>query len=94
MGLPKKFKEVMSVNCGLGDTCIHNMVCFSRRAHRKKRVPRFMYRSYRKYDKEKFVTELSMAPFQAASLFDDVNDSYWFCNELLKDLVDEQAALQ
>ncbi len=68
---------------------------FSTKAHETKRVPRIIkYRLYGKFDEEKFVTDLSRAPFQVAELFDDVNDSYWFCNDLLKDLVDEHAPMK
>ncbi len=40
------------------------------------------------------MTDLSRALFQVAELFDDVKDSYWFCNELLRDLVDEHAPMK
>ena len=39
------------------------------------------------------MTDLSLTPFHVAEMFDDVNDSYWLCNELIKEIVDEHAPM-
>ncbi len=60
--VPKKFKDVICVDTGLSD--VHNVVCFSTKVHEKKRVPHFIkYRTYRKFEAAKFVTDLSLSPF-------------------------------
>ncbi len=73
----------------MGSAMFIKMVCFSTKVHEKNRVRTFIkYMSYRIFE-EKVVTDLSLTPFHIAEIFDDVNDNYWFCNEMIKGIVDE-----
>ena len=37
---------------------------------------------------------MSQAPFHVGNIFDDVDDSLWFCETLMRDVMDEHAPLK
>ncbi len=90
------FKRIHNVSCfdnNLSD--FHNLVCFSTKFH----VPKFnrhaiTYRSYKHFNDDKYLYDLSTVPFHVCEIFDSVDDSYWFCSKLLKDVIDEHAPIK
>jgi hypothetical protein len=53
-----------------------------------------MYRSYKKFNDVMFSEELGQAPYHVSEIFEDVNDSYWFCETLTKSIMDEHAPIK
>ena len=90
------FKRLQCVFCydtGLSD--FHHMVLFATKIHVITRKPRkIMYRSYKFFDKSNYVKDLSMAPFHVGEVFDDINDAYWFCENLMRDVINEHAPVK
>ena len=71
------------------------MICFATKMQverRKKRV--IKYRSYKNFDNDKYMFDLSMIPFNIAEIFDDIDDSYWVYETLVKDVINEHAPLK
>ena len=93
VNMPRRFNHVITFDCGLSDC--HNMVCVSTKLHvppqQKKRVH---YRSYKKFNEEKFCNDLASAPFYVSEIFDDMDDSYWFFSSLLSDIITEHAPVK
>ena len=52
------------------------------------------YRSYKHFDKSQYLQDLSYAPFHVAEIFDTVDDSYWFFNKILSNIIEENAPLK
>ena len=90
---PKCLQNTCCVECDLSD--FHKMVCFSTKSKvpvKKKRT--IMYRSYRKFEKNAYVHDLSTAPYHVGEVFDDVDDAYWYFETLTKQIIDENAPLK
>ncbi len=51
-------------------------------------------RTYKTFDAEIYNYDLSCAPFHADGIFDGIDDSYWYCESLLKGIIDEHAPLK
>ena len=49
------------------------------------------FRSFKKFCEADFVQDLERAPMHIADIFDDVDDSYWANETLLREVVDEHA---
>ena len=80
------------LNSCIGVSDFHNIVC----AATKMKCPRFIpqlikYRSYKNFNESKYVEDLSNAPFHVSTVFDDVDDTMWFQNRLLTDVVEMHA---
>ena len=90
--VPKRFKTVACIDTGLSD--FHKMICFYTKIHvqHKKRKTIF-YRSYKKFNEKEYVKDLYEAPFHVAEIFDSVDDSYWFCQSMIKDVIDKHAPI-
>ena len=83
------------LNESIGVSDCHNIVCAATRINCPKFTPHTVtYRSYKKFDEVKFNDELNMAPFHVGLVFDDVNDSMWYHNKLLRDIADSHAPLK
>lgn len=50
-----------------------------------------LYRSYKHFNEDLYKAELNSAPFHVADIFDDVNDSLWFCQNLIEEIIDHHA---
>ena len=51
----------------------------------KKRI--IKYRSYKYFDNDKYMYDLSMIPFNIAEICYDIDDSYWVYETLVKDVI-------
>ena len=71
------------------------MVCFATKANAPTKIKTIVkYRSYRKFDQEKFEQDLSSAPFHVCTMFDSVNDSYAYVKQLYVDVINAHAPLK
>ena len=90
---PKRFNPVITFNCGLSDC--HNMVCVSTKLHVLPQNRKLIhYRSYKKFDENKFCADLISAPFHVSEVFDDIDDSYWFFSSILNNVISEHAPIK
>ena len=90
---PKRFQNSVSVDTGLSD--FHNMVCVSTKFHLPKhKETTISYRSYKSFDRSNYLHDLSVAPFHVAEIFDDIDDSYWFWNTMMRDITNVYAPVK
>ena len=92
---PKRFNTVITFDCGLSDC--HNMVCVSTQLHvphNNRKVINYRTCKNINFNDDKFHEYLSSAPFQAAEIFDNIDDSYWFFSKLLGDIISEHAPVK
>ncbi len=90
---PKRFSSTVSVDTEMSD--FHNIVCTSTKFH----VPQhkstsFHYRSYKHFDQNSFVNDISFIPYHVVEIFDDIDDCYWLWNELTMQIVNKHAPLK
>ena len=91
--VPKRIKSVVSIDTGLSD--FHNMVCFATKLHtRIKQKQRLTYRSYKNFNEKKYHEDLSYTPFHVSDIFDTVEDQYWFCQQMFKNVIDDHAPIK
>ena len=91
--VPKRFQQVVCIDVELSD--FHNMVCWATKSYAPMKTERvILYRSYKKFNESEYLKDLSLAPFHVSEIFDDINDSYWFCEQLLRGVVDDHAPLK
>ncbi len=50
-----------------------------------------VYRSYKHFNVDAYKQHLSETPFHVAEVFDSIDDSYWFCQTLLQEVINEHA---
>ena len=87
---PRRFLDKLVLDTGLSD--FHHMVCIATRLHVPSRKNKSItYRSYKHFNEGKFNEDISNVPFHVSEIFDDVNDSYWFCDKLLGTIIDVHA---
>ncbi len=53
-----------------------------------------MYRSYKKFDRDRYIKDIDNIPFYVSEVFDCIDDAYWFCNELLRNVVEDHAPIK
>ena len=90
--VPKRFKYVRCIESDLSD--FHEMVCFSTKFNAPRHINKVTYRSYKNFNREHFLCDLSSVPFHAAQVFDTVDDASWFSESLLLDVVNKHAPLK
>ena len=80
----------INFNCGLSDW--HNMIAtvFKENSISNKRQ-KVTFRSYKNFCEAGFVQDLQRAPLHIAGIFDDIDDSYWAYETLVREIVDEHA---
>ena len=91
--VPKSFQNVSCIECDLSD--FHRMVCFATKMYApviKKR--QIVYRSYKHFDENSYTNDLLNIPFHVCEIFDDVEDSYWFCQEMITDIMNTHAPIK
>ena len=89
----KRLQGTMCYETGLSD--FHKMIIFSTKLHVPNNKPKKVtYRSYKNYNEDDYINDLTTAPFHVGEIFDSVDDSYWFCEYLLKDIIDHHAPLK
>ena len=89
----KRVAATINVNTGISD--FHHLVGFASKIH----VPRMekqviTYRSYKKFNENCFRSDVHNAPFHVADIFDDCDDSYWFHERLLADVIESHAPIK
>ena len=91
--VPKRIQNVTCIDVALSD--FHHMVCWATKQHIVKKPERWIkYRSYKRFNENDYINDVATAPFHVSEVFDDVNDSYWFCQQLVKDVIDRHAPLK
>ena len=55
---------------------------------------RVQYRSFNGFDEKRFNEDVGQIPFDAAYVFDDVDDIYWAHEWLLTDTINEHAPMK
>ena len=60
----------------------------------RKRSRKVICRSYKAYDKERFVSDLTTVPFHITSIFDDIDDQAWAFSKLFLDIANEHAPIE
>ena len=89
----KRFKSTVSVDTGMSD--FHSLVCTSTKLHVSKlQSNTFKYRSYKHFDNDKYVQDISCIPYIVTEVFDDPDDCYWAWNKLTMEVIDEHAPLK
>ena len=92
--VPKRIQNVTCIESELSDC--HKMICWAT----KIKVPiskinkTIRYRSYKHFDEAKYKNDLYIAPFHVSEIFDNVDDSLWFCSKLLTNIIDENAPVK
>ena len=90
---PKRFTTAICADIEISD--FHSMICVATKAHVPKLQPRtFKYRSYRNFDNDAFLNELSLIPYHVIDVFDEIDDSYWIWHELTLQIVNEHAPIK
>ena len=90
---PRRVAATININTGASD--FHHLVGFTTKLH----VPRnnagkITYRTYKNFKEDDFRQDLASAPFHVADIFDDFDDSFWFNQTLLSDIIDGHAPLK
>ena len=89
-------KRIVNIQCitnCLSD--FHKMICFATRANAPCYIKRVIrYRSYKHFDNKTFQTDLLSAPFQVAEMFDSVNDSLMYTQQLLVNVINNHAPMK
>ncbi len=71
------------------------MVCFSTKMNvSQKKKQKISYRSYKNFNETDYQQDLANVPFHVSQVFDSVDDSYWFCQELMLEIMNEHAPLK
>ena len=52
------------------------------------------YRTFKNLNADAFKRDVDRIPFSVRNIFDDVDDSYWAINKLLREIVDEHVPIQ
>ena len=88
-----RFYAPINVQCGMSDW--HNLVgCITRLSIPRAPPKTIVYRSYKHFDQNAFVKDISCAPFHVTEVLDDVDDKYWFMSNLYKDIVNQHAPMK
>ena len=86
--MPKRIQNVTCIDCELSDC--HKMVCWATKMKAPGKINKaIQYHSYK--NESKFKQELASVPFHVSEIFDNTDDSYWFCHKLLVNIIDEHA---
>ena len=87
---PRRFAKTLNCECILSD--FHNFVGAATKKHMPLSEPRrIIYRSYKNFNDDAFIKDVTSAPFHVARIFDDVHDASWFTSALLNDVIDHHA---
>ena len=91
--VPKRIQNVTVIDCELSDC--HRMVLWATKLKAPVKTNRtIFYRTLKHFDEKKYQKDLSIAPFHVSEIFDSADDSYWFCNKLLTNVINEHAPLK
>ena len=90
---PRKYLDIINVPCEISD--VHNIIGAATRRFAPLLKPHTIYyRSYKNFNDQSYVNDISMAPFHVADIFDDVDDVAWFTSALISDVIDSHAPIR
>ena len=90
---PKRFQNSVSAETGLSD--FHSLVCVSTKLNvPQNKCNTFKYRSFKHFNNDKFLYDLSVIPYNVIEVFDDIDDSYWMWHELTMDVINSHAPIK
>ena len=90
---PKRYTQSLNCECPLSD--FHNIIGGATKQYAPLQQPRkIYYRSYKNFDDNEFINDISYAPFQVGEIFDDIDDSAWFTSNLLSEVINEHAPIK
>ena len=89
----QKFAKTLTCNTSLSD--YHYMVVSVLKKHapciKNREVT---YRTYKTLNADALRHDIDQIPFSVCNIFDDVDDSYWAFNKLLREIVDEHVPIK
>ena len=89
----KRFKCTISADTGLSD--FDSMVCTSTKFHvPKQKLTTFTYISYKHFNNESFLSNLSIILYHITEIFDDIDDAYSVWNDLTMQVFNEHAPIK
>lgn len=85
-------KVCSSLNVNIGVSDHHNMILMSTKMYAPKvGKKQIFYRTYKNFNEDSFLYDLSNTPFHVSTVFDDVDDQLWFHSSLLSNVIDLHA---
>ena len=90
---PRRFLNKVAIDTGLSDW--HHMICVSTKLYvPRRKASAITYRSYKRFNEEHFNNDIESIPFHVAEIFDDIDDSYWFSDTMLQDVIQQHAPIK
>ena len=90
---PRYCCNALNFGCGVSDW--HNLVgVMIKGTSARVEKRRVQYRSFKGFDEKQFCSDVGQIPFDAAYVFDDVDDIYWAHEWLLTEVIDEHAPIK
>ena len=89
----RRVADTLNINTGISD--FHHLVAFSTKLHMP-RTPlnEIVYRSYKNFCEADFKHDVSTAPSYVGDIFDSFEDTFWFSQCLLSDIINDHAPLK
>ena len=90
---PKRFKCALNTSCSLSVS--YTFTCVATKLHEcYTSLKTIFYRSYKKFDNERFINDVKNTPFSVCDIFDDEDDSLWSFSKLLSGVIDSNAPVK
>ena len=87
------FRHSDALECEASDG--HSLISVVLREHLPRRLPKEVtYRSFKEFNEETYLRDLSQVPFCVAEVFDDPSDALWAMDLLHREILDEHAPLK
>ena len=84
-----------TLNCPFVVSDFHNIIAAATKRFAPLYTPRkIVYRSYKHFDDENFVSDIVHAPFPVGDIFEDIEDMAWFTSTLLSDIINRHAPVK
>ena len=84
-----------TLNTDTGLSGYHNLVAFSTKLHLPRLAQKVIsYRSNKHFDEEIYKRDISFAPFHVGYIFDEFDDTFWFNQTLLSNVIDSHAPVK
>ena len=86
--------NITNISCGISDW--HTIISVVLKGHAPPPKQRKIIEcsSYKNFDEEAFSEAVGVIPFQAAYVFDDVDDIYWAHEVIFTDILNEHAPVK
>ena len=90
---PKSVISTLNTDIGVRDS--HSMILAATRVYISSNISReIMYRSYKNFRGNSFLSGLNEAPLHVSSICDNCDDQLWFHNKLLNEVINKHAPLK